>query len=153
MEQPQRRRHGGAPEGEPQAVADQQWLLALASAQTAFPGRPQSIAAPVAVDGAWQVSVTGDGRDATVSVPLAADGVITVEEREQRAGPPPASTRAGAIAGVMRGLHYATIGGILWQLVVFLSGFVLTFLALSGVWVWARRKFFRRKASAAGGAR
>ena len=144
VEQPQRRRPGGAPEGDPVAVPDAAWIVALESAKTAFPGRPQSIAAPVAADGAWQIALVGERVDATVTVPLAADGLITVEERAQRRGPPPATTRAGAIAGTMRGVHYATIGGPVWQVIVFLSGIALTFLALSGVWIWGVRKFRRR---------
>jgi len=145
VEQPQRRRPGmGGPGGEPLAMPDSAWVAALETAQAAFPGRPQSIAAPVSPDGSWSVSLAGEGKDATVTVPLAAAVPVSVEEREQRSGPPPATTRAGAIGGVMRGLHYATIGGFVWQVLVFLSGLALTFLALSGIYLWARRKLRRR---------
>lgn len=145
VEQPQRRRPGmGGPEGEPMVMQDAAWVSAIERAQVAFPGRPQSIAAPVAADGGWTVSLMGEGKDATVTVPLAADAVPTVEEREQRSGPPPATTRAGAIASTMRGIHYATIGGIVWQVIVFISGIVLTFAALSGIYIWAKRKLRRR---------
>ena len=93
--------------------------------------------------------MAGEGKDATVTVPLAQGGSLQVEEREARPeGPPPATTRAGAIGGVMRGIHYATIGGIVWQVIVFLSGWVLTFAALSGLYIWAKRKLRRRSAAA-----
>ncbi len=143
VEQPQRRRPPGpGAGGEPLNVSDEAWIDALAEAQIAFPGRPKSIAAPSRKTGAWQVELVGDGVDGSVSVPVNG-GEITVEEREQRAGPPSPSTRAGAIATVMRQLHYATIGGIIWQLLVFLSGFALTFLAVSGIYTWGKRKLGR----------
>ena len=141
VEQPQRRRPGPpGGEGELQAVSDEAWLVALADAQAAFPGRPKSIAAPRGPEGSWQVAIAGDGVDGNVTIPVSAAGTVSVEEQEQRAGPPAPTTRAGAIATVMRQLHYATIGGIVWQLLVFLSGIALTFLAISGIYTWGKRK-------------
>ena len=49
----------------------------------------------------------------------------------------------------MRGTHYATIGGFFWQMLVFLSGIALTFLSISGVWVWGRRELFGKRKGAA----
>ncbi len=143
VEQPQRRRPpppGG--DGAPLAVSDEAWLAALGEAEIAFPGRPKSIAAPTRREGSWQIELAGEGVDGSVSVPVDG-GEVTVDESEQRAGPPPPSTRAGAIATVMRQLHYATIGGIVWQLLVFLSGLALTFLAVSGIYTWGKRKLGR----------
>lgn len=147
VEQPQRgRRPGmGGPEGTPLVQQDGAWDEALARAQDAFPGRPQSISGPTDANPAWVVMLRGEAQDATVTLPLA-PGAPVVETRPQMDGPPPATTRAGAIAGVMRQLHYAMIGGIVWQVLVFLSGIALTFLALSGGYVWAKRKL-RRKSS------
>lgn len=143
VEQPERRRPGG-PEGTPLVMEDAAWIAALQTASAAFPGRPMSIAAPIDPAGAWQVELAGDGIDAAVSVPLAPDTAPSVEERAQRRGPPPPTTRAGEIASTMRGVHYATIGGPLWQIIVFISGLVLTFLALSGIYIWGKRKLRRR---------
>lgn len=138
VEQPERRRPGFGPQGDPLVMEDGQWIMALQSAKLAYDGRPTGINAPIE-GGSWAVSLAGNGMQANVTVPLA-DGEVTVEESPARTGRPPAPTRAIAIAGTMRGLHYATIGGIFWQLLVFLSGFVLTFLAVSGVYVWGKRE-------------
>ncbi len=148
VEQPVRRR--GPPPGapapaEPLVMEDGQWVLALERASSAFDGRPTAINVPRGEDGAWSISLAGEGTNATVSVPLGA-GEVTVEERPAVNGPPPGftQTRASAIAGFMRQAHYATIGGIIWEILVFLSGIALTFLSISGVYVWAKRKFRRR---------
>jgi uncharacterized iron-regulated membrane protein len=77
-------------------------------------------------------------------VPLAG-GEVSVEEEPAFDGPPPPTTRAGAVASWMRGTHYATIGGFFWQVLVFLSGIALTFLSISGVWVWGRRELFGKR--------
>jgi uncharacterized iron-regulated membrane protein len=90
------------------------------------------------------VTLAGEGVDATVTAPL--DGsAASVEEAPAMTGPPPPSTRAGAWATFMRQAHYATIGGFVWQVLVFLSGIALTFLAISGVWVWGRRELFGKR--------
>ena len=148
VEQPQRPRRGGGPDEMPLVMEDAAWIGALASAQAAYPGRPTGITAPVAADGAWKVTLSAPGKTAEVTLPLAG-GVPLVEEEEARTGPPPPSTRAGAVSMVMRQLHYATIGGFVWQVLVFLSGLALTFLSLSGVYVWAKRKLKKRRRAAA----
>ncbi|WP_343808663.1 PepSY-associated TM helix domain-containing protein [Alteraurantiacibacter aestuarii] len=145
VEQPERRRGGFGPQGDPLVMEDAQWMQALASARLAHDGRPTAISAPVE-GGSWAVTLAGEGVNANVAVPVI-EGEVTVEESPAFDGPPPAPTRAIAVAGTMRGLHYATIGGIVWQLLVFLSGLVLTFLAVSGVYVWGKRELKRlRKA-------
>lgn len=147
VEQPERRRRGPPPGGdaEPMAVEDSAWLVALADAQATYPGRPTRIGVPMGEDGAWSVSIAGEGMDASVTVPTLADAEITFEESAQRSGPPQATTRAGAISMFMRQVHYATIGGIIWEVLVFLSGIVLTFLALSGIYTWGLRKAGKRR--------
>lgn len=147
VEQPERRRGGfGGPEGELQVMSDREWIAALDRAQAAWPGRPQSIAAPVGKDGSWSVALVSEGMNGNVTVPTGS-GEIAVEESPVRSGPPPAPTRASAVSMTMRQVHYATIGGIVWEILVFLSGIALTFLALSGVYVWAKRKLRRSRRS------
>lgn len=143
VEQPQRPRRGG-PQGTPLEAADWAWLVAAQSAQAAYPGRLATIAAPTQEDQAWTVTLTNPGKEATVTVPLGG-GAPEVKEEAARAGPPPPTTRAGAVAMWMRQTHYATMGGFVWQVLVFLSGWALTFLAISGVWVWGRRELFGKR--------
>lgn len=143
VEQPQRRRPGG-PEGTPMEAGDAAWIAAAQSAQAAYDGRLTGIRAPMEETQAWTVTMSSPGKTAEVTVPLAG-GAPQVKEEEARQGPPPPTTRAGAVAGWMRQAHYATIGGFVWQVLVFLSGWALTFLAISGVWVWGRRELFGKK--------
>ena len=147
VEQPERPRRGPPPGGdaEPLAVEDSAWLIALADAQASYPGRPTRIGVPMGEDGAWSVGISGDAMDATVTVPTTPDAAVTFEERPQMSGPPPATTRAGAISMFMRQVHYALIGGIVWEILVFLSGIALTFLALSGIYTWGLRKAGKRR--------
>jgi uncharacterized iron-regulated membrane protein len=139
VEQPQRPRRGGGPEGTPIKAADDAWIAALQAGQAAYDGQPMSITAPTEEDRKWTVVLAGDGMTGTVSLPLDG-GAPEVKEEEARDGPPPATTRAGAVAMWMRQAHYAIIGGFAWQVLVFLSGLALTFMSISGVWVWARRE-------------
>lgn len=139
VEQPQRRRPGGGPEGTPMEMDDGAWMAALGAATAAYNGRPTSITAPTLEDRMWTVELAGQGMNGKVSV-FVDGGPVEVKEEEARQGPPPPTTRAGAIAMWMRQAHYATIGGFAWQVLVFLSGLALTFLSISGVWVWARRE-------------
>lgn len=143
VEQPQRPRRGG-PEGTPLEAEDAAWIIAAQSAQGAYNGRLESIAAPMAETQSWTVTMTSPGKTATVTVPLGG-GAPEVKEEEAREGPPPPTTRAGAVATWMRGAHYATIGGFVWQVLVFLSGWALTFLAITGVYVWGKRELFGKK--------
>ena len=148
VEQPERRRPGGGgPGGEPLFVDDAGWIVALDRAQAAWPGRVQSIAAPVGEDGAWQVQILGQGMEGKLSLPVSG-GAPEIEESPVRTGPPPPATRAQGIAGVMRQLHYALIGGFVWEVLVFLSGIALTFLSISGVYVWLKRTLRRRRKTA-----
>ncbi len=145
VEQPERPRRGFGPEGEPLAAEDAAWVAALEAGQAAYAnGRPTGISAPTDQTQAWTVNLAGEGVNATVTVPLSA-GEVTVEEAPAFNGPPPPTTRAGAVAMFMRGAHYATIGGFAWQVLVFLSGIALTFLSISGVWVWGRRELFGKR--------
>lgn len=145
VEQPERPRRGFGPEGEPLAAEDAAWMAALDAGQAAYAnGRPTGISAPTDQTQAWTVNLAGEGVNATVTVPLSA-GEVTVEEAPAFNGPPPPTTRAGAVAMFMRGAHYATIGGFAWQVLVFLSGIALTFLSISGVWVWGRRELFGKR--------
>ena len=145
VEQPQRRRPGGGPEGEPLEAEDAAWMAALTAGQAAFAdGRPTRIVGPTVESQAWTVELAGQGTNAKVTVPLAG-GEVSVEEEPAFDGPPPPTTRAGAVASWMRGTHYATIGGLFWQVLVFLSGIALTFLSISGVWVWGRRELFGKR--------
>ncbi len=147
VEQPQRGRGprgGGGPDGAPIAMPAAAWIAALDTAKATYPGRPTGINAPVDAAGAWQVEIAGGAMDATVTVPLAADGTPSVEERAHRDGPPPPTTRAGAIGLDMRWVHYGRVGGPIWQVLLFLSGWAMTFLALSGIYIWAKRKLRRR---------
>lgn len=144
VEQPERHRRGGGPEGTVLEAEDGAWIVALDAATAAYDGRPTAISAPTAESGAWTVTLAGDGMDATASVPLTG-GEVVVEESPARVGPPPPSTRAQAVSSWMRGVHYATIGGIIWQLLVFISGIVMTFLALSGIYIWGKRELFGKK--------
>lgn len=145
VEQPQRPRRGNGPEGEPIEADAAAWMAALAAGQAAYAtGRPTQIAAPTVESQSWTVELAGDGENAKVTVPLAG-GVASVEAEPAFDGPPPPTTRAGAVAMWMRGTHYATMGGFFWQVLVFLSGIALTFLSISGVWVWGRRELFGKR--------
>jgi uncharacterized iron-regulated membrane protein len=144
VEQPERPRREGGPEGTPIEAEDAAWIAALQAGQAAFAGRPTAIAAPTVESGAWTVTLAADGVNGTVTVPLGG-GVPVVEQAPAMDGPPPPSTRAGAVFMWMRQAHYATIGGVVWQLLVFLSGIALTFLAVSGIWVWARRELVGKR--------
>ena len=141
VEQPERRRPGGGG-GEPLAVEDAGWIIALDRAQRIYPGRPTQIEAPTSQNAAWSVEIANAGMTGKLAIPTGEEPV-TVEEAA-RTGPPPAATRAGEVASTMRGLHYATIGGFIWQVLVFLSGIALSFLALSGGYIWAKRKLRHR---------
>ena len=143
VEQPQRPRRGG-PEGTPLEAEDAAWANTLDVAAASYDGRLTSITAPTQEGGAWTVTLAGEGKNATVKVPLGG-GFPQIEEEVAREGPPPPTTRAGAIATWMRQAHYATIGGPVWQVLVFLSGIALTFLSISGIWVWGRRELFGKK--------
>ncbi len=144
VEQPERRRGGGGPEGTLLEAEDAAWMVALTSATSAYDGRPTGITAPTAESGAWTVTLAGDGMDATATVPLDG-GAVSIEESPARAGPPPPATRAQAVSSWMRGVHYATIGGIVWELLVFISGIVMTFLAISGIYIWGKRELVGKK--------
>lgn len=144
VEQPERPRRGGGPEGTVLEAEDGAWIVALGSATAAYDGTPTRISAPTAESGAWTVNLAGDGMDATATVPLDG-GAVSVEESPARTGPPPPATRAQAISSWMRGVHYATIGGIIWELLVFISGIVMTFLAVSGIYIWGKRELFGKK--------
>ena len=143
VEQPQRPRRGG-PEGTPLEAEDGAWLVAAQSAQAAYDGRLASISAPMQETQAWTVTMTRPGKTAEITVPMNG-GAPQVKEEEAREGPPPPTTRAGAVATWMRQAHYAMIGGLAWQVLVFLSGWALTFLAISGVWVWGRRELLGKR--------
>lgn len=144
VEQPARPPRGGGPQGTPIEAEDEAWIAALAAGQAAFAGRPTAIAGPTAESRAWSVTLAGEGVNGTVTVPLGG-GLPVVEEAAAMDGPPPPATRAGAVFMWMRQVHYAVIGGIAWQVLVFLSGIALTFLAMSGIWVWARRELLGNK--------
>ncbi|TIX51733.1 PepSY-associated TM helix domain-containing protein [Alteraurantiacibacter aquimixticola] len=144
VEQPERPRRGGGPQGEVLEAEDEAWMAALASASAAYDGRPTAISAPTVESAAWTVNLVGEGMEATASVPLNG-GPVSVEESPARAGPPPAPTRAIAVSTWMRQAHYATIGGIVWELLVFLSGIALTFLAISGIYVWGKRELDKKR--------
>ncbi|MCX7865432.1 MAG: PepSY domain-containing protein, partial [Novosphingobium sp.] len=77
VEQPERPRRGGGPQGTPIEVEDAAWISALDTARTAYPGRPTAIAAPTAESGAWTVSMAARGMQATVTMPLGG-GEVTV---------------------------------------------------------------------------
>ncbi len=142
VEQPERRRPR-PPQGDLVQVSDADWLSALETAQTAYQGRVTQMNAPMVGSDSWSISMAGaNNMTASITLPMGA-GELAIEESEARVGPRPPSTRASAVAGTMRRVHYATTGGIIWEILVFLSGIALTFLSISGVYVWAKRKFKR----------
>ncbi len=146
VEQPQRGRRGFGPQGTPMEAEDAAWIIALDMARQAYNGRPTAISAATEESGAWSVSLAGENANATASIPVG-EGEVSVQEVPAFSGPPPAQTRATAVAIWMRQAHYATIGGIVWEVLVFLSGIVMTFLAVSGIYVWGKRELFdKRKA-------
>lgn len=144
VQQPQRPRRSFGPEGTPMEAEDAAWIAALDMGRQAYDGRPTGINAPVVGDEpAWSVSLAGQGMDAAASITVGTSDVA-VEETVARRGPPPSDSRAFAVAMWMRQAHYATIGGIVWEILVFLSGIALTFLSISGVYVWGRRELLRK---------
>ena len=144
VEQPERRRRGGGPQGELLQADDGAWMVAINSAAQSYDGRLTGVSAPTAESGTWSVTLSSEGVNATASVPLDG-GEVSVEEGPAFNGPPPAPTRAIAVSGWMRQVHYAMIGGIIWELLVFISGIVMTFLALSGIYIWGKRELFGKK--------
>lgn len=140
-EQPARRGGpgGGGPPAGPIAVEDSAWVDVLAQARAAQSGRPVSMEAPTADGAPWRVTLASGEETATVTVP-AAGGPVEVSDAPRGGG----DGRAQATARFMREAHYAAIGGVVWEWLVFLSGLVLAFLSFTGVYVWAKRKLRRR---------
>ena len=146
VEQPERPRRGGpgGPMEDPLEVSDSQWVLAIDQARAAAPGRLASVSVPRGQEGSWTVTMAGEGGNADVTLPVAGGEPAVAASPNLRGPPPGGQTRAGAVAGFMRQAHYATIGGFIWEVLVFLSGIALTFLSISGFYVWAKRKYARR---------
>ena len=120
----------------PPTLSALEWEEALASAQSAYPGRPASIQAPASADGDWQFMLVGARGPAEVLVPYG-EGEVAIGYRADSA------TRATRVSYAMDGIHAASIGGPIWQWLTFLSGVFLAFLSFSGLYVWAKRKLSR----------
>ncbi|MCC7394195.1 MAG: PepSY domain-containing protein [Sphingomonadaceae bacterium] len=123
------------PPSPPPTIADQKWVDVLAQAQAAYPGRPTSIAVPKSAGGAWEVGVNGARGPATLRIPDT--GPVAIEVAADGA------TRASRWEAAMTDVHAATIGGPIWQWLSFLSGIALTFLSLSGLYIWGKRRILR----------
>lgn len=128
------RRGDGLP---PPEIADQQWVDILSRAQAAYPGRPTSIATPKAAGDAWEVGMDGARGPATLRIPEV--GPVAVELAANGA------SNASRWEAAMTGVHAASIGGPIWQWLSFLSGIALTFLSLSGLYVWGKRQIARAR--------
>ncbi len=85
----------------------------------------------------WSIAFEG----AAVSV-VDADGVATVK-------PQPVRSPAGKVTDVMEGVHAGAMGGPVWQVIVFLSGIVLSLLSVTGIFIWlqGRSRLKKRKAA------
>jgi uncharacterized iron-regulated membrane protein len=103
---------------------------ALAVALTSLHGRTAAIFVPSEQTQTWRIQLR-----------TAADGprTILVDDRTGTATTP-AELSGDRIARVLRGLHDGSIGGLVWQVVVFACGIAPAILAFTGINIWLRRR-------------
>ena len=114
----------------------------LATAKTKVPDDAMlaNVYMPTMSNSEWRVDFRLDGAGKTVLV-NDVDGTATLVT-------PPPPGRADKVEQVMIDLHFGHYG-IVWQILVFLSGIALALLSLTGIWLWyvdwkRRRKFARK---------
>jgi uncharacterized iron-regulated membrane protein len=98
--------------------------------------RITQIQAPTARQRAWRIEAGGRERQIRVSVDDAT-GAARLAEGGGRAG---AGGGRNPTVVFMRQLHDATIGGPVWQWIVFLGGLAPTILGVTGLLYWLRRR-------------
>lgn len=125
--------HGRGPGGDVLPTQDADWPAMLARAQAAYDARPVSITAPTTERASWQLMLVGEKGPAEILIDPE-NGALDIDYRKDDA------TRATIVEHVMEGVHYGRVGGAVWAWIVFLSGVVMTFLSLTGIYIWAKRK-------------
>ena len=113
---------------------------AVARARRLAPGRVRSVTWPTEKKPDWTVQLgDGDGGGRPISVAVADDdGVAALTPA---AGP-------GGQNRLMRGIHDGSIGGPVWQVVIFLGGVLPAVLAVTGLIMWWRTRSPRRRRTA-----
>ena len=86
-------------------------------------------------DGKWTVEVQSADRAGTSVSVVDANGLAAIEPH---VAPPPETT-----ARLMRRLHDGTRTGLVWQMIVFLSGLIPAILAVTGIIMWVRTRKWR----------
>ena len=134
---------GGTPRGPERGMQSRARPVATTrlSAQTAIgragallPGPVRSVTWPTEKKPDWSVSI-GDGRGHAVSV---ADDIGV-------AALAPDQGIAGGQNRLVRGIHEGSVGGPLWQAIVFIAGLVPAVLAVTGVVMWWRARGWKGK--------
>ena len=110
---------------------------AVARAMALQPGAVRSVTWPTEKKPDWTIQV-GQGRGQPVSV--ADDSGVTAL--------PPEQVAQNATMRWMRGVHEGSIGGPLWQLLVFLGGLIPAGLAVTGVIMWWRARGWKGQLAA-----
>jgi len=144
-------RHGGfsaLPARETNIDADRAFAQALAAAPDS---QLRTIAYPVAPRGEhdhgkleWRVQLraSGSGDNAT----------ILVDDRTAAARPGPAPLSGDTAAALIKGLHEARRGGLVWEVLVFLTGVAPLLFLITGVMMWLRKRRNRKAVQTTGGA-
>lgn len=138
---PQMPRFGGpGPVSTPHLSVDEAVNAALA----AVPGATASaISYPSGKPLAWRITLRHDGAPLNISVDDA-----TGTARAPSAGGQGAPRSGDNIASLIRNLHDGAGMGIVWQMIVFLTGILPAFLTITGIIMWlSRRKRLRQMAA------
>ena len=110
---------------------------AVARAGALLPGPVRSVTWPTEKKPDWTVSI-GAGRGRAVSV--ADDNAVAA------LAPVPAGQ--GGAMRLVRGIHEGSVGGPLWQAIVFLAGLIPAMLAVTGVIMWWRARGWKAQLAA-----
>ena len=111
--------------------------VAVRAIRAAGGGAPVQFTWPTERKPDWSVRLARPtGEPATVSV-ADDDGVAVLT---------PAPAGQGRVARLMRGVHDGSVGGPVWQAIVFIGGLVPAALAVTGVVMWWRARRWRRAA-------
>src|SRR5262249_43007246 len=132
----QPRPFAGSPLRQPQRSIDE----ALATAMTDRHGRPAAIFVPSEQTQTWRIQLR------------AADGVRTILVNDRTGIATTSAELSGdRVARILRGIHDGSLGGPIWQVVVFACGIAPAILAFTGIIVWLRRRSRRLALARPGG--
>ena len=125
---------------------------ALAAAQAAVPqARPETLFLPVAArEGAANSSLSWRIR---LSAPDTETVTVTVDDNTGNATVAPAPFSGDRAALWIRRLHEGSHSGVIWRIIVLLTGIFPTVLGVTGIIVWLRRRRLRRRIAVQSGPR